>query len=192
MSLYDFENREAVFPGVHRSYKFCLLTLSGRAKPIPQAKFAFFLSETEQLKEKERRISLSADDFQLFNPNTLTCPIFRTQRDMEIARKMYKRAGVLWKEARGSEAEENPWAIRFMQMFNMTSDSGLFKTREDLEDEGWELNGNVFLRDGERYLPLYEAKMFHQYDHRFATFEGVSGKIPRGMSEKEKLISRPL
>ena len=28
-SLYDFENRQAIFPGVHRSYKFCLLTLRG-------------------------------------------------------------------------------------------------------------------------------------------------------------------
>ena len=27
VSLYDFENREGIFPGVHRSYKFCLLTL---------------------------------------------------------------------------------------------------------------------------------------------------------------------
>lgn len=26
-SLYDFENRDAIFPGVHRSYKFSLLTL---------------------------------------------------------------------------------------------------------------------------------------------------------------------
>ena len=29
VSLYDFENREAIFTGVHRSYKFCLLTLTG-------------------------------------------------------------------------------------------------------------------------------------------------------------------
>ena len=27
VSLYDFENREGFFHGVHRSYKFCLLTL---------------------------------------------------------------------------------------------------------------------------------------------------------------------
>ena len=27
VSLFDFENRNAIFPGVHRSYKFCLLTL---------------------------------------------------------------------------------------------------------------------------------------------------------------------
>ncbi|WP_241674705.1 Eco57I restriction-modification methylase domain-containing protein [Candidatus Methylobacter oryzae] len=44
-SLYDFENREAIFAGVHRSYKFCLLTL-GHAE---QAEFAFFLTDTSQL-----------------------------------------------------------------------------------------------------------------------------------------------
>ncbi len=177
VSLYDFENREAVFPGVHRSYKFCLLTLSGSDRsdaPVPEAEFAFFLHQAEQLKEPERRFTLSAEDLSLFNPNTRTCPIFRTKRDMEIARKMYERAGVLWKEQRSGVPEANPWGIGFMQMFNMTSDSGLFRTRDDLIDEGWKLNGNVFTRGEERYLPLYEAKLLHQYDHRFATFEGVS------------------
>ena len=108
VSLYDFENREAVFPGVHRSYKFCLLTLSGAARPSRQAEFAFFLHQAEQLGEKKRRFALSAEDFALFNPNTRTCPIFRTRRDMEIARKMYRRAGVFWKEKQGGKPEVNP------------------------------------------------------------------------------------
>ena len=193
VSLYDFENREAVFPGVHRSYKFCLLTLSGADRPTPQAEFAFFLHQAEQLRDSERRFALSAEDFALFNPNTRTCPIFRTRRDMEIARKMYRRASVLWKEATGTEPEVNPWGVTFMQMFNMTSDSGLFRTREELEEDGWQLVGNVFVRGfnlhsaegkaprgGECYLPLYEAKLFHQYDHRFATFDGVSEKERKG------------
>ena len=177
-TLYDFENREAVFPGVHRSYKFCLLTLAGRDDPVPEAEFAFFLHQVEQLKEKERRFTLSVEDFELFNPNTRTCPIFRSRRDMEIARKMYRCAGVFWKEKRGHEPEVNLWGVKFSTMFHMSNDSGLFRTREDLEREGWELEGNVFVHDddGERYLPLYEAKLFHQYDHRFATFAGVSEK----------------
>ena len=179
VSLYDFENREAVFPGVHRSYKFCLLTLSGPGRPCPQAEFAFFLHQAEQLGEKERRFALSAEDFDLFNPNTRTCPIFRTRRDMEIARKMYRRAGVLWKEAKGGEPEMNPWGIMFQRMFDMSNDSGLFRTREQLMEEDWRLRGNVFLRGEERYLPLYEAKLFHQYDHRFATFEGVPAEAAR-------------
>ncbi|HOT74390.1 MAG TPA: N-6 DNA methylase, partial [Candidatus Wallbacteria bacterium] len=32
-SLFDFENRQALFPGVHRSYKFSLLTLTGLERP---------------------------------------------------------------------------------------------------------------------------------------------------------------
>ena len=174
VSLFDFENRQKVFPGIDSRIKFCLLTLSGKDNPVREAEFAFFLHQAEQLKEAERRFTLSASDFSLFNPNTRTCPIFRTRRDMEIARKMYKRAGVFWREHNGSQPEQNPWGVKFSTMFHMSNDSCLFRTREELHQDGWELKGNVFIRGEERYLPLYEAKLFHQYDHRFATFEDVS------------------
>ncbi len=173
VSLYDFENREKVFPGIDSRIKFCLLTLSGKDNPIPEAEFAFFLHQAEQLKERQRRFTLSGEDFSLFNPNTRTCPIFRTRRDMEIARKMYKRAGVFWKESSGSQEEENPWGVKFSTMFHMSNDSGLFRTRREMEEDGWVLDGNVFICGDKRYLPLYEAKLFHQYDHRFATFDDV-------------------
>ena len=52
-----------------------------------------------------------------------------------------------------------------------TSDSHLFHTRDDLVSDGWELNGNVFERGKKRMLPLYEAKMIHHYDDRWATYE---------------------
>ena len=168
-----------VFPGIDSRIKFCLLTMSGTEQPIERPEFAFFLHQTGQLRDPERKFSLSVADFALFNPNTRTCPIFPTRREMEIARKMYNRAGVLWKEARGSEPEENPWGVKLSTMFHMSNDSGHFKTREELEEDGWQLHGNVFSRCGQRYLPLYEAKLFHQYDHRFATFEGVSSDDSR-------------
>ena len=191
VSLYDFENREKVFPGIDSRIKFCLLTLSGAERPCPQAEFAFFLHRTEQLRDPERRFALSAEDFALFNPNTRTCPIFRTRRDMEIARKMYRRAGVFWKEAKGGEPEVNPWGVAFQRMFDMSNDSGLFRTREQLMEGGWELRGNVFSLGEKCYVPLYEAKLFHQYDHRFATFDGVSAQALRGgnaqpMTSEEK------
>lgn len=56
-------------------------------------------------------------------------------------------------------------------LFNMTSDSGLFFTREKLEAEGYTLNGNVFERGESSKLPLYEAKMMHQYDAHWATYD---------------------
>ena len=101
VSLFDFENREGIFPGVHRSYKFCLLTLTASARPEgTTAKFAFFLHQPEQLDQRERRFALTAEDFALFNPNTRTAPIFRTPRDETLARKLYRHAGVFWREAR--------------------------------------------------------------------------------------------
>ena len=92
---------------------------------------------------------------------------------------MYRRAGVFWKESRGSEPDVNPWAVKFSTMFHMSNDSGLFRTREQLVGEGWQLEGNIFVRGDKRYLPLYEAKLFHQYDHRFATFHGVEEEALR-------------
>ena len=43
-SLYDFENRKPLFPAVHRSYSFCLLSLVGKALREPVARYAFFLA----------------------------------------------------------------------------------------------------------------------------------------------------
>ena len=31
--------------------------------------------------------------------------------------------------------------------------------------------------DGQCWVPLYEAKMIYQFDHRFATFEGHARRI---------------
>src|SRR5690606_27714914 len=91
VSLYDFENREAIFPGVHRSYKFALLTL-GRAEA---AEFAFFAMRVEHLSDRRRRFRLTAEDFRLINPNTRTCPIFRSEYDAELTKKIYRNVPVL-------------------------------------------------------------------------------------------------
>src|SRR5260370_3868191 len=77
ISLYDFENADGLFVGAHRSYKFCLLTLQGDARPsYKDAEFAFFLHTVEELQNTDRRFALSAKELRLLNPNTRTCPIF--------------------------------------------------------------------------------------------------------------------
>ncbi|MCK4833014.1 MAG: Eco57I restriction-modification methylase domain-containing protein, partial [Anaerolineales bacterium] len=86
VSLYDFENREAIFPGVHRSCKFCLLTLTGPERPAPAAEFVFFAYQVTDLGEPERNFTLDAAEIALLNPNTRTCPIFRSRRDAELTK----------------------------------------------------------------------------------------------------------
>ncbi|GFG85240.1 Eco57I restriction-modification methylase domain-containing protein [Mycolicibacter algericus] len=167
-SLYDFENAKPLFEGVHRSFKFCLLTLVGRDSREPAADFAFFAHDPTDLQRPNVRFTLSPDEITLLNPNTGTCPVFRSRRDAEITLGIYRRVPVLIREG---DPDGNPWGIKFMRMFDMSNDSHLFHTREELEADGWVLNGNVFERGKERMLPLYEAKMIHHYDHRWATYE---------------------
>lgn len=166
ISLFDFENK-GIFVDVDSRMKFCLLTSGRGTKPTAErAEFVFFAHATDELCDPERRFSLSSRDIELLNPNTRTCPIFRSKHDAELTKAIYRRVPVLIKEARDGKPEENPWGIKFGTMFHMSNDSHLFRTREQLEDEGWVLKGNVFWRGEERYLPLYEAKMATLYDHR--------------------------
>lgn len=80
---------------------------------------------------------------------------------------------------------DNPWGVQFLRMFDMTNDAGLFRTRAELESQGFRLEGNVFVKGRERFLPLYEAKMVHQFDHRFATYDDA-GTDTREVTDAEK------
>jgi hypothetical protein len=161
-SLYDFENREKLFEAVDSRMKFSLLTMSGES--IQKAKFSFFSSQVRHLENSARVFHLAPQDIALINPNTLTCPIFRTRVDAELTQKIYQRVPVLENDRTG----QNPWGISFRQgLFNMTSDSGLFAT-EPIADA----------------VPLYEAKMLHQFDHRWATYKPDGST--RDISDNEK------
>lgn len=179
-SLYDFENRRPKsaalpkggkwFESVHSSYKFCLFTLTGRDGRVPAAGFGFFLGDLTDLDTPERVFALSPEDLALISPNTGTLPVFRTRRDAELTAAVYRRIPILWNEKR---RDGNPWGMRFKHLFNMTDDSDLFHTREQLEGNGWKLRRNIFERDGERMLPLYEGKMAQLFDHRWNSFTGT-------------------
>ena len=170
--LLDFENRQHHFPGVDSRFKYTLLTLGGTDVAFPAIDCGFFLQGPEDMNDPQRRFPLTAGDFAAFNPNTLTSPVFKTRRDAEITRKLYGAAPVLWRRTGKVGDEMNPWKVRFLAMFHMTNDSGLFRTRGELEKEGfWPGAGNVFTKGGERCLPLYEGKMVQLYDHRAASVE---------------------
>jgi len=167
-ALYDFENLRPLFENVDSRFKFSLLTLTGSLVREEAADFAFFVHDPVELATPGVRFALKPDEITLLNPNTGTSPIFRSRRDAEITLGIYRRVPILVKTG---DAHGNPWGISFMRMFDMSNDSGLFRTREYLEAEGYTLDGNVYERGNERYLPLYEAKMIHQYDHRWASYD---------------------
>lgn len=91
VTLFDFENK-GIFSGVHSSYKFCLftagpgLTLPTDRKQNNTAEFVFFAHSVDDLNDSDRRFTLSPEDIALLNPNTRTCPIFRSCRDAKLTK----------------------------------------------------------------------------------------------------------
>lgn len=164
--LVGFENEEFIFPGVANVVRFCCLSISGKRTVSLNPKIAFHLRRLAQIEQEDRYFTLNESDLKLFNPNTKTCPIFRTKADYEIARKIYSKYPVLHDETKN----HNPWNISFLQgLFNLTSDSNYFHSNRK-----------------ESLVPLYEAKLFWHFDHRFASYDlkdVLKGKGGRGLPE---------
>ncbi len=167
ISLHDFENKAPVFPDVHRSFKFCTFIFGGATVKSPQADFVFFARYMDELENSGRHIALSNKDIALLNPNTRTCPIFRSQRDAELTKAIYRRVPVLIDESRKEGG--NPWGAKFVRMFDQTNDAELFHSEKKLKDMGFKQEGNLWTKGKRRFLPLYEAKMVQAYDHRAAS-----------------------
>lgn len=85
--------------------------------------------------------------------------------DAELTAKIYNNSKILINE----KANENPWDVNFGTMFNMASDSYLFKTRKQLEENSAILSGNHYYLNEIEYVPLYEGKMIWLYNHHFGT-----------------------
>jgi hypothetical protein len=172
VSLYDFVNEEGLFPDVAPPERFCLLTISGFEMSSQEINFSFFNTNLEMMRDENRRYTLTKEQIKNINPNTKSCPTFEHERIRDIAVDIYSRNPVLINE----EKNENIWDITYHTLFHMTNDTGKFEsnTLENLQQKEYDLIGNKFENDGERYYPLYEAKFLHQFDYRFGTFEGIS------------------
>jgi Eco57I restriction-modification methylase len=156
ISVWDFENREAIFPGIHRSYKFCLLCAGGNETHQQAADFAFYITNIAQLEEAERHFSLSSEDLYLLNPNTKTCPTFRNKCEAEITKGIYRKV-----PAWALHEKQRDWPGTPKTPFNMSNDSAIFVDATEL----FEIAEESF-----NLIPVYEAKFIFQFNHRFATF----------------------
>ena len=165
-ALYDFENRTGFFPNVDSRFKFCVFVAS-RLPTGESARCAFYLHDVSQI--PKRSFSMTAAEFARVNPNTGTAPIFRTRRDAELTTAIYGRLPVLVNRS-GSEPMA-AWPVTYIRMFDMTNDSGLFRTRWDLEEKekAWPISGNRYDSPKGEWVPLYEGKMVQAYDHRAAS-----------------------
>ena len=165
--LIGFENEALLFPAVGHTFKFCALTMTGKQRKASYTDFAFWCRYIEDVRQEERHFQLSKQDLALISPNTNSCPIFRTKRDSFLTQTIYEHVPVLINE----KEDNNPWNLSFRQgLFNMSTDFKYFKSREELASHIATPIGNCYEKGKQLWLPLYEAKMFWKYDHRYSSY----------------------
>lgn len=175
-NLYDFDNRQGIFPSVQGNLRFCLLTLA--SQPVREFEVAAQLSLVDMLRDTSRRYTLKFEEICRINPNTLSCPLFLSRHHAEVVKTIYDRIRCLAEE---KMTPSNAWPVELRRMLHMGDDSGLFRTLEELESDGFIRGGNVFYREDERFVPLYEAKLCYQFNHRAGTFAGIRAEARFGV-----------
>jgi hypothetical protein len=145
--LFCFENRKEIFEGVHRSYKFLVLTFEKGKKTtsFPAAFMRHDVAELEQFPH-EGTVAVPVDLIRRLSPDSLSVMEFKDPLDVIIAEKMLCFPLL---------AEEIPdrWNLHLTREFDMTNDSGLFQTKPR-----------------KNCLPLYEGKMIWHYEHGRSEF----------------------
>lgn len=146
--FYQFENKKAIFPDVHRSYKFAVFQItqldkSKEKRTTLPVRFmqtdTEILYKTETYDGKKGILEYPYEDIYTLSPLHHALFEIKDQKDLDIIRNAYKRFDII-----------NPDYIDFKNELNMTSDRDLFQEKED-------------------DMILYEGKMIHQYINNLAT-----------------------
>ncbi|MHA2225345.1 MAG: Eco57I restriction-modification methylase domain-containing protein [Candidatus Hodarchaeales archaeon] len=142
IKLYSFENRQGIFPSIHRSFKFDLLIFK-RIKSINKKfRAAFMLHDIDILKKiDEKALTIDWNIIKRLSPSSWSVLEFKAKRDVAIAKKMYNYP-TLREKGTGS------WEIQFTRELDMSLDSSLFNKKQ-------------------RGLIIFEGKMIEQYNPNF-------------------------
>ena len=138
--IFGFENSKAIFEGVHRSFKFVVLTYEkgGQTEQFPAAFMRHDVAELDRF-PRDGALEMSVELVRRLSPDSLSVMEFKSEIDVEIAQKMLKYP-LLGEKLAGT------WNLVLGNEFHMTNDSRLFRTEP-----------------GPGRLPLYEGKMMHQF-----------------------------
>ncbi|MCC6447924.1 MAG: DUF433 domain-containing protein, partial [Chitinophagaceae bacterium] len=152
-SLYDFVNEKMLFPAVLHNFHFSLFTITGNNRKNKTSDFSFNNQSIEHLQQDIRHFTLSFKEIEAINPESKTLPVLTSKYDSKIILKTQTQNDILAKQGEFP----NAWNVNLFSLFHMTNDSGIFVSQKTPTT-----------------IPLYEAKMFYQYDHRYGTYNSES------------------
>ena len=90
--LFCFENSKGIFEGVHRSFKFVVLTFE-RGSTTTSFPAAFMRHDVEELDRfpNEESIRMDVDLVRKLSPDSLSVPEFKSAYDVSIAAKLLSK-----------------------------------------------------------------------------------------------------
>jgi len=162
-SVFDFKNWEMLFTAVGFHERYSLATM-GPGRPASKIRLAVGLTNPAQIADGKSVIDVDRAFSRRVNPDTGTLPQCETPDDLRILSRVADRLPTLG---------QSDWDARYSSGLHMTGDVAELRDRESLEADGYHLRGSWYVRGKEEFAPVYEGKFIHQYDHRFATFDGI-------------------
>jgi len=143
--LICFENRKEIFEGVHRMFKFVVLTFEkgGHTEHFPAA---FMRHEVAELTRfpAEGAVNISVNLVKRLSPDSLSVMEFKNESDILVAEKMLAHPLI-------GDSSVAGWRMELHREFNMTDDAPLFQKEP-----------------GENSIPLFEGKMIWHFSHTLA------------------------
>jgi hypothetical protein len=150
-SVFGLSNERFIFENVHHAQKFCLLVFE-KGGTVDSFTAAFRINPREAVDPTELEEFLNSEAEHLpipielvrrLSPDSLSVMEFKNKLEIGIAERMAQFPLF-------GEHLADTWNMRLIREFDMTNDSGLFKTSP-----------------GAGRLPLYEGKMIWQFDNGF-------------------------
>lgn len=183
VSLFSFFEIRQLFVATDSREPFCLITMGSPARALVQeTDFVFSAKSVEDLHDPDKHFILSSKEIARLNPNTRTCPVFSSNRDAELIKGIYRRVPVLIRDPQGDRAEENPWELQIRRVFDMNKPEILALCAND----------NLHSEEHREWLPMMEAKLVHQFDHRFSSYSGQSAtELSTNQKADPSIITKP-
>jgi hypothetical protein len=181
IAVHDFINQKKYFRNIDGRYRYSFILFSREPNEKPSFKLSFYNRDPNDIRKS--MFYLNPDKIEIFNPLTKTLIIPKNRRFVPLLLRLHTNFPIL---APGDK-DQSSWKIVYRRKADMTNDSHLFESTENIE---WDpKNSGILLKDGKKYLRVYEGKMVDRYNHRAGSTATKKGQYRRsGLSIRPSII----